>query len=133
MPPTTLHFLKMANPSYPSHWPRPNKTRPTALQTRITEQQKEDLYHRRITTRDLAKQLNVHERYLSYMLPGKVPIIDKKPLIEARKAFKLEMGKQVIQGKYTIRQAADASNVTYNTMRRFVEKAKLAIKEQDNA
>lgn len=112
---------------YPKTWPRPIKTKPKSLQTRITEQQKLDLYNRVITTRDLAKQLDVHERYLSYSFPRKVPVINKKPLIEARKAFKLEMGKQVLSGKYTVTQAAEVANVAYNTMRRFVEKARLVM------
>lgn len=108
--------------NYPSHWPKPNPKRTTALASRITEEQKRQLYHREITTRDLAKVLGVHEEYLSYMYPGKVPIIDKKPLIEARKLYKLEMAKLVIEGKHTTMEAAMIAHVSYNTMRRFIKK-----------
>ena len=109
---------------YPSHWPRPDRQRPTTLASRITEQQKLALYNRVITTRHLAAVLNVHERYLSALFSSKVPIIDKKPLIEARKAFKLEIAKQVNEGKYTTKEGAKVANVTYKTMRRFMERAK---------
>lgn len=106
---------------YPEHWPKPNK-RPKALASRITEEQKEKLYNRQITTRDLAKELDVHEQYLSYMFPGKVAVINKKPLIEARKLYKLDLARQVKEGKYTITQAAAMAYTSYNTMRRFVKK-----------
>ena len=109
---------------YPSFWPRPDHRKPKSLKTRITEQQKQDLYDRKITTRDLAKILNIHERYLSYTFPGKVEVINKKPLIEARKAYKVEIAKQILEGKYSIVQAARVANVSYNTMQRFLQKAK---------
>lgn len=112
--------------SYPSFWPKADPLKPELLQSRITEQQKEDLYSRKVTTRELAKLLEVHETYLSYRFPFKLPVVDKKPLIEARKAFKLEIAVQVLKGRYSIQQAADAAYVSYNTMQRFVQKAKLA-------
>lgn len=115
---------------YPATWPKANKTRPTILASRITEQQKLDLYNRVITTRDLARILNVHERYLSSCFAHKVAITDKKPLIEARKLFKLAVAEQIIAGKYTITEASKVANVSYNTMRRFLERAKAQAKQQ---
>lgn len=109
---------------YPAHWPKYDKYDKDKLASRITEQQKQDLYNRKITTRDLAKLLGVHERYFSSVFSGKVPIIDKKPLIEARKAFKLEIAKQILEGKYTGREAAKVANVSYKTMSRFKALAK---------
>lgn len=111
--------------NYPSFWPKPNADKPDSLQTRITEKQKEDLYNRRITTRKLAEDLDVHETYLSYMFYSKAEVTDKKPLIEARKLFKLEIACQVLRGAYNIQQAADTAFVSYNTMHRAVERAKL--------
>lgn len=60
------------------------------------------------------------------MFPGKVGIIDKKPLIEARKLYKLEMAKLVVEGKHTTVEAAAIAHVSYNTMRRFIKKVKHA-------
>jgi hypothetical protein len=119
--------------TYPTHWPRFNSLKPKSLQSRITEQQKHDLFERRITTRDLAKLLDVHERYLSFKYAGKQEVINKKPLIEARKAYKIEIAKQVLEGKYSIVQAANVANVSYNTMQRFLQKAKLVYPDLANA
>lgn len=109
---------------YPDTWPKANPKRPLTLASRITEQQKNDLYQRKITTRDLAKLYNTHEKYVSALFPGKEPIYDKKPLMEARKAFKLAIAKEILEGKYTITQGAEVACVCYNTMLRFVAKAK---------
>lgn len=110
--------------NYPDHWPKPDRRRPTLIQSRVTEQQKLDLYNRKLTTRDLAKLLNVHETYLSALFPGKVAIIDKKPLIEARRAYNTEMAKLVISGRYTVKEAAGIAFTTVKTMRRFMQKVK---------
>lgn len=110
--------------TYPNEWPKPNPLRPTSLRTRITEQQKEDLYLRKITTRKLAKQLNVAEKYLSVMYSGKEPIYNKRPLIEARREFRAELAKKILEGQYTTAQAADIACVSMNTMYRALHKAK---------
>lgn len=109
---------------YPKFWPKANPLKPESLQSRISEQQKRDLFNRRITTRALAKALGVHEKYLSYKFYAKSQIVDKKPLIETRKLYKLEVAVQVLEGKYSMQQAADIAFVSYNTMQRCVQKAK---------
>jgi hypothetical protein len=109
---------------YPSFWPKPNIHKPGSLQSRITEQQKMDLFNRIITTRALARQLGVHETYLSYKFFTKIQIIDKRPMIEGRKLFKLEIAIDVLKGKHTIQEAANIAFVSYNTMQRFLQKAK---------
>ena len=135
-PTFTLHICTSGTPksgflipstamTYPADWPRPNVHKPLSLQTRITELQKHDLYHRRITTKDLATQLGVHARYLSYMFPGKEPIVDKAPLIQARRDFKLAIAREILQNKYNIVHGAKIANVSYNTMQRFLAKAKV--------
>lgn len=110
--------------AYPNHWPKPDPKMPHLVQTRITEGQKRDLYRRLVTTRALAKELGVHEKYLSHLFPGKVKVINKKLLIEARKLFKLEVAKKVLRGDMTVAQAAREAYVSHNTMKRFVDKAK---------
>lgn len=109
---------------YPSSWPKPNNDKPEYLQSRISEQQKHELFNRIVTTRDLAKLLNVHEKYLSNRFPSKVVITDKKPLTQARMLYKLEVARQVLRGLYSIQQAANVAHVSYNTMQRCVQKAK---------
>ena len=114
---------------YPKSWPKPNPRKPDVLQTRITEEQKRDLYSRRVTTRDLAKALNVHEKHLSYAFPGKEPIVDKRPLIEARKEFKLSVAKEILEGLISIENASLKCYVSYTTMLRYLNKAKLKYPE----
>lgn len=109
---------------YPSSWPRPWPKKPNLLQSRITDQQKMDLYNRVITTRALAKELGVHERYLSCMFPHKVPIVDKRVMTEARRAHRLAIAVEVLEGKYTIGEASKIAHVSYTTMQRYVGKAK---------
>lgn len=110
---------------YPAFWPKPNPQKPGSLQTRITEQQKIDLFNRNITTRELARDLGVHEKYLSFRFYTKQEITDKKPLIETRKLYKLEIAVMVLKGTYGVQEAADLAYVSYNTMQRCVQKAKL--------
>lgn len=109
---------------YPQTWPTKDPKDPTALRSRITEEQKLDLYNRRITTRELASRLNVHENYLSSQFPGKVPLKNPKELIQARKAFRLEIARLVLIGKYNIKQASNVAHCSYNTMFRLVQQAK---------
>ncbi len=114
----------MPTTTYPDTWPTEDPARPEALHSRITEKQKEDLYQRRITTRDLAAQLAVHEKWLSARFPGKAAVQNTKVLIQVRREYKVEMGKRVLQGMYTIQQAANLVHVSWNTMYRYVKKAK---------
>lgn len=117
-------MLRLRPMKYPATWPKPNPRKPEELASRITEQQKQDLYERRITTRDLAKLLGVHENYLSFRFPHKVPLPDVKELQKARKEYKLAVARQVLEGKYTVSEASKVAFVSYNTMSRFVKKAK---------
>jgi len=109
---------------YPATWPKPNPKKPKELASRITEQQKQDLYERRITTRELAKLLEVHENYLSFRFPHKVPLPNVKELQKARKEFKLAIAHQVVEGRYTITEGSKAAFVSYNTMCRLVKKVR---------
>lgn len=110
--------------SYPATWPKPDPKRPDCLASRMTEQDRVDLYERRITTRALAKKYGVHERHVSFMYPGKKPLVDQAKLALIRKEFKLAVAKEVLEGKYTSREASNKAHVSYNTMLRFVAKAK---------
>lgn len=120
---------------YPSSWPKPTDRRFT-LVCRITEQQKLDLYNRRITTRALAITLGVREAYLSTIFPGKIPSTKpakrpnraKRDLILARKAFRAEQARAVLSGKMTIAEAAKVANTGYRNMARVVK----ALREATN-
>lgn len=108
---------------YPTHWPEANPKRPDTVASRITDQQKKDLYDRKITTRQLAKQFNVREAYLSQLFSGKGPGFSKakKILINTRKEYRHNYAIQVLAGKITIKDAAKASRIPYRSMARAVQ------------
>lgn len=114
----------MTHPTYPDDWPKPNPFKPLALANRITEQQKEDLFHRRVSTRDLARELKVHEKYLSDQFPGKVETPKKRDLITARKTYRLALALGALEGKYTVKKASEMAYVSYNTMQRIFKEVK---------
>jgi hypothetical protein len=123
--------------TYPSHWPRPKTyssesgraTRPTALINRITEEEKEALYLRRITTRALAQKYGVNESYVSKLFPGKAVNadslrqmkIDKRELRAVRKQFRLSLAAKVLEGVLSTAKAADEARITYREMARAVK------------
>lgn len=109
---------------YPAFWPLPNAKQPTLLQSRITEQEKLDLYNRVITTRDLAKKLGVHERYLSSVFPHKVPIVDKRELAKVRKDFRMAIAAKVVQKALSVKAASEQCHVSLTTMNRYIKKHK---------
>lgn len=86
------------------------------------------LYNREITTRDLAKLLDVHENYLSTLFPGKVTPISqqieegmhKKRAI--RKVFRTLWARKVIKKEVSVADAANHTAVSKRTMQRIVRK-----------
>ena len=116
---------------YPQHWPKPNKLRPNTVASKVTDEVKTLLFQRKLTTRQLAKELNVSEKYLSGLFPGKdqsntkkATLKEKAELIAARKDFRLALAKEILEGKYTITEASQVAFVSYNTMLRTLAKAK---------
>ncbi len=105
---------------YPAHWPKPNPLRPRTLPSRISEDQKVDLYNRRITTRALAQTLNVTERWLSRTFTGKRQAENKAEKRKARQAFREFHANRHIRGEISLLQAADAACTSYSTIRRVV-------------
>lgn len=121
---------------YPTCWPKPIPHKPRALATRISEEQKLKLYNREITTRDLAKLLDVHENYLSTLFPGKVTPISqqieegmhKKRAI--RKVFRTLWARKVIKKEVSVADAANHTAVSKRTMQRIVRKLQSELEEQ---
>ncbi len=112
-----------AHLKYPDFWPQPDKAHPEYVQSRITEEQKIALYNRAITTRELASVLGVSERHLSTYFTGKCPIPDKRALTKARREYKIELAKEVLIGKYTVKEASKIAFTSYSTMLRRVKEA----------
>lgn len=114
---------------YPSTWPKPSVRYPDSLASRITEEQKLALYNREVTTRDLAKALNVLESTLSACFPGKVQSTaaaraSKKELLATRKAFRTALAKRIIAGEISTMTAANNNKIPYRSMARVVQALK---------
>ena len=105
---------------YPPAWPAPNPLKPRTLHSRISEEDKKDLYNRRVTTRALAKKYGVTEKWLSYVFPGKRPVEHKTFKRKARMAFREFLARQVVAKERNIYAAAAAACTSYSTMRRIV-------------
>jgi len=116
MPPSHHHPI-------PQTWPGPDPTKsPAALINRVTADQLSDLYNRRITTRQLAKDLGVAEKWLSYLYHGRAPSPRKSDLRAARLGLRMMYAQQVIDGKISVSNAAKLLYCSYNTVRRAVIK-----------
>lgn len=114
---------------YPASWPLPTD-RTNSVVSKVTHEQKKDLYERNITTRDLAKILSVREAYLSHLFPGKGPTLTraKKALLAARKEYRLSYAKKVIEGLMKVDQAATAARIPYRSMARAVQMLRIESK-----
>lgn len=116
--------------TYPNTWPRPVANKPEIVASRITEQQKEDLYNRKISTRDLALILGIREEYLSTLFPGKIEApakaheASRKLLLETRKEYRNTFGRRVLAGELTVSKAGVLSRTPYKTMSRVVNALK---------
>jgi glutathione synthase/RimK-type ligase-like ATP-grasp enzyme len=94
------------------------------LINRVTPDQLWRLYNRLITTRKLAKDLGVDEKWLSYLFHGRAPTPRKKDLRAARLELRERYAGYVLDGSMSMTQAAEKLYCSYNTMRRAVIKLK---------
>lgn len=115
--------------TYPDTWPKRNAQKPWTLSSRITDQEKTDLYNGKITAKELAITYNTHEKYVAGMFPGRAP--KKKPIPKsempltlARVEFRMAICVDVLNGKYTVMAASKICSCSYNTMQRWLAKAK---------
>lgn len=113
--------------TYPDQWPKPN-ARTWTLVSRITDQDKLDLYNKVTTVKALAKKYNTNASYLASLFPGRhiTPRVRKKDLLLAktREEFRFEVCKRVLRGEITIGKASEICSCSYNTMQRWVKTAK---------
>lgn len=113
---------------YPASWPQAND-RLDSIVSRITHTQKLALYTKQVTTRELAKTLNVRESYLSRKFPGKVPSgapfqAAKRALRVVRMEYRFLCAEKVLEKTLSILEAAKTANTTYRSMARAVQALK---------
>jgi hypothetical protein len=117
--------------TYPDTWPKFNPRKPWALSSRITDQEKSDLYESKITAKQLAIKYGTHEKYVAAMFPGRLrvekpPKLSKleQPLAIAREEFRMAICVEVLKGKMTVIAASEVCSCSYNTMQRRLAIAK---------
>lgn len=121
----------MTNPAspYPETWPKANPQRQWTLASRVTEAEKAALYNREITAKELADRYNTHEKYIAAMYPGRTKAVkpvkkSESSLVKAREEFRLDVCVKILQGDHTVKAASVICNCSYNTMQRWLAKAK---------
>lgn len=103
------------------------------IRDRMTKEQYEDLYNRRVTVRDMAKTLGVTENYLSHAVPERAPKRNPKLLRATRRLFQEQLAREVIEGKHTVYAGAEIAHVSERTMYRRIEdvRAKIEAEKRD--
>jgi AraC-like DNA-binding protein len=91
----------------------------------ITKKQIDDLYHRRITTTALAKELGVSIGHLSRTYREKCTpsthksrSLEKKILRQTRKDYHLELARQILANKLSVQEAAQQARTPTRTIYR---------------
>lgn len=102
------------------------------LKDRITKEQYEDLYNRRRTVRAIAKELGVTENWLSHAITErapKPPNTNPKLLRATRLLYQNQVAREVLTGKYSIREAADLAFVSERTLFRRLKALKVQLED----
>ena len=88
------------------------------VRDRMTQEQKDALYYRRKSVRQLAKELGVTENYLTHAMPERAPKRNPQLLRAARRLFQLQVAREVTEGKHTVQAGSDLACVSERTMYR---------------
>lgn len=92
------------------------------IRERISKDLYDDLYNRRKTVREVAKELGVSENYLSHAIPERAPKRNPKLLKATRRLFQDQIAREVLQGKHTIYRGAELAHVSERTFYRRLAK-----------
>jgi AraC-like DNA-binding protein len=85
------------------------------IRNRISEQQYYDLFNRRKTVRQVAKELGVTETYLSHAIPERAPKRNPKLLLVTRRMYQEQIAREVLAGKHSITKGAELAHVSERT------------------
>ena len=100
------------------------------IRERMSKSQYDDLFNRRTTVRDLAKQLGVTENYLSHAVPERAPKRNPKLLRVTRRLFQEQLAREVIEGKHTVYAGAEMAHVSERTMYRRIESVRVKMERE---
>ena len=94
------------------------------IRNRIPKDLYDDLYNRRKTVREVAKTLGITENYLSHAISERAPKRNIKLLKITREMYRLQLAKETIEGKHTVRKGAELACVSERTFYRRMKKVK---------
>ena len=94
------------------------------IRNRIPKELYDDLYNRRKTVREVAKILGITENYLSHAISERAPKRNIKLLKITREMYRLQLAKETIEGKHTVRKGAELACVSERTFYRRMKKVK---------
>lgn len=92
------------------------------IRERISKDQYDDLFNRRKTVRQIAKELNVSENWVSHAIPERAPKRNPKLLKATRRLFQDQIAREVIQGKHTVFKGSQLAHVSERTLYRRIQK-----------
>jgi transcriptional regulator GlxA family with amidase domain len=96
------------------------------IRNRIPKDLYDDLYTRRKTVRQVAKELEVTENYLSHSIPERAPKPNPKLLKLTREMYRMQLARETLDGKHTVRKGAELACVSERTFYRRMKKARNA-------
>lgn len=91
---------------------------------RITSRQLHDLVNYRRRIKDIAKELGVTANYLGKMVKERAPKRNQRSLRKVRNLFQLQIAREVLEGKHTIKEGASIACVSERTMFRRLAKVR---------
>lgn len=98
------------------------------LRDRMTEQDKQDLFNRKQTVRDLARKYGVSENYLSHAMPDRAPKRSKGLLMQVRRMYIKQIVRETHEGKHSIFAAASLICKSERTVFRLLAKHRQELK-----
>ena len=90
----------------------------------MTKDQYDDLVNYRRRIKDIARELNVTANYLGKMVKERAPKRNSKALKKVRFLFQMQVAREILDGKHTVKDGSSIACVSERTMFRRMAKIK---------
>lgn len=92
---------------------------------KMTKEQYNDIVNYRRRIKDIAKELGVTANYLGKMVKERAPKRNPKVLKKVRMLFQLQIAREILDGKHTVKEGSSIACVSERTMFRRLAKIKV--------